>query len=194
MTYEEIRSAMQKEKESHFYQRMVVKDFDHFSVCLSDKAGAIIVDPEVAPIVAKYKWCKDSGGYAIANIGGSNVRLHDYIMAMYNDDKPDGVFIDHINHDKLDNRKNNLRFVTQLESSRNMPRGRCNKSGAVGVVVTKQGKYRAYITYDHKQVNLGTYDRLEDAIAARSEGEQRFGYRTRPATVAEKCEIYHGGK
>lgn len=53
-------------------------------------------------------------------------------------------------------------------------RNRNSTTGATGVAKTCNGKYRAYITVDRKQISLGTFDDIKDAIAARKEAEQRY--------------------
>ena len=187
MTYDEIRLESMKDKRSHAHERMDVFRFDDFSVCQSDKT-TIIVDTVFADIVSKRKWCEDSNGYPIIKVEGGNVRLHDFIMAMVHKSKPDGMYVDHVNRDKRDNRVRNLRFVNPAGNSVNHSLNRANKSGVTGVCIAKNGRYRAYITLRGKQVNLGYYGTLEEAKAARIEGEQRFGYK-KPATVLEKCEL-----
>ena len=188
MTYGTIRRAALKDKESHFYECMAIHDFDDFAVCVSDKI-TIIVDSDIAGYVANRKWCEDSHGYAVANIEGETIRLHDFVMAFHNKEKPEGLYIDHINRDKKDNRLTNLRFVTPYENTLNLSLRRTSNTGVTGVCKTRNDKYRAYITYNGKQINLGYYKTLEEARVARIEGEQRFGYKNRPTTLAEKCNL-----
>ena len=185
MTYKEIRNEGQLQKKSHYNQRMDLVKFDRFSVMQSGKTGSIIIDNEIAKIAMNRKWCIDSSGYPVANIRHELIRLHDFIMAHYFDEKPSGCYIDHINQDKLDNRIINLRFVTPLESSLNMPLKSNNTSGYTGVSKTKNNTYRAYINANKKRIELGHYKTLEEAIKARREAEERLGYNTRPLTIKE---------
>lgn len=189
MTYEEIRAEIEKEKKSHFHRHMEVIKFDHFSICKSEKAGAIIVDSIDADIIAKRMWCEDSHGYIVARVAGELVRLHDFVMALHHEKKPDGMYIDHVNCDKKDNRYINLRFVTPAENTLNLSLRSTNKSGVTGVCRAKNGRYRAYIKYAGKQVNLGYYKTLEEAKHARIEGERRFGYKPKAKNVAELCNL-----
>lgn len=71
------------------------------------------------------------------------------------------TFVDHINHNTLDNRKSNLRVCTNAENSRN----RIVKSPYKGV--SKNGKrYRARIEVDGNKICLGTYNTPEEASQA----------------------------
>lgn len=85
--------------------------------------------------------------------------------------------IDHINGGKADNRFENLRSVDNATNHRNMPRQRSNRSGATGVRWHKQvGKWNARIHTGGRGYSFGLYDRFEDAVAARKDAEERFGF------------------
>lgn len=189
MTYEEIRKRIRMQKESHWHEKMRVTYFGRFAVMEKDGIDAIIIDSEIASLVASRKWCLDSHGYPIINLGGKSVRLFDVVMAHCVSEKPSGCYIDHINQDKLDNRVANLRFVTPQENARNMPLKSDNTSGYTGVSKTKNGTYRAYITIGGKQRNLGYYKTIEEAASARREAEDRLNFKTRPATIKEACGL-----
>ena len=49
-----------------------------------------------------------------------------------------------------------------------------NKSGARGIWLTKSGKYHAVISVNNKRHCLGTFERIEDAVAARHEAEMKY--------------------
>ena len=49
-----------------------------------------------------------------------------------------------------------------------------SSTGIRGVTKKKNGKYLAQIGYKNKNYNLGTYERIEDAIAARKAGEEKY--------------------
>ncbi len=83
-----------------------------------------IVDDEDYYRLVKYKWkAKWSSNkiYAVRNtkLNGKNktLRMHRYIMKLKSNNKMD---VDHINHDTLDNRKDNLRIVSRKENLKNM--------------------------------------------------------------------------
>jgi hypothetical protein len=88
-------------------------------------------------------------------------KLHRLILGF-----PDGLEVDHVNGDSLDNRKSNLRSVTRKENARNTKLYSDNKTGHSGVCVVK-GRYAVYAVIEDKNTYLGTYDNLGDAIEAR---------------------------
>lgn len=192
MNYQEIRDLITKDKRSVNKKAMQVIRFKRFSVISSDKTDGIIIDSDLADIFAKRRWCIDSGGYPVANVEGNLIRIFDCVLALNGIEKPSGCYVDHINQDKLDNRIINLRIVTPIESSLNMPLKSNNTSGHTGVTKTKYGTYRAYITKNKKRIDLGQYKTIEEAINARREAEDRLGFITRPQTIKEKCVMENG--
>ena len=86
-------------------------------------------------------------------------------------------FVDHINHDTLDNRKSNLRICSLQENSRNRKKAKTNKSGYKGVVLYKQsGKWKAYTKVNMKSKHLGYYDTKEEAALAYNDfAKKTFG-------------------
>lgn len=189
MNYREIRETINNPKRKSATKFMETQNHGRFSIMWSDKTEGIIVDANVERIASLRRWCIDSGGYPVANFNGHLIRLHDFVMALSFSDKPDGCYVDHINQDKLDNRINNLRFVSPIQSATNMPLKSDNTSGYTGVHKTKQGTYRAYITVKKRRIELGTYKTIEEARRARQEAEDLFGFKTRPVTVRAKCNI-----
>ncbi len=87
----------------------------------------------------------------------------------------DTKIIDHININTLDNRKENLRICTKTGNNRNVTKRKCNKTGLKGVSVFKQnGKFRAYITVNNKQIHLGYYNDKEKAHLAYIEASKKY--------------------
>ena len=105
-------------------------------------------------------------GYARGNIyinGGQKcIKLHRLIMSA-----PDGMEVDHINLDKLDNRRCNLRLATAAQNQRNRPAYSTNTSGYKGVMWHKgANKWRARIVCGGKKHSLGLYESKELAYEA----------------------------
>ncbi|RJE47755.1 hypothetical protein A7K50_03430 [Dehalobacter sp. MCB1] len=81
-------------------------------------------------------------------------------------------FVDHINRNRLDNRKSNLRIVTFQENMNNKSLYKTNSSGHKGVKWNARlDKWQSQITHNKIRVHLGVYDELQDAIAARRTAE-----------------------
>lgn len=81
---------------------------------------------------------------------------------------------DHINHNKLDNRRCNLRYLTKHANSINTKLSKANKSGVKGVRMLKNGKWHAYIFFNGKSKHLGFFENKEDAVNARLTAEEKY--------------------
>lgn len=120
--------------------------------------------------------CVWPDGYKAGSIFYGKVRAHRVVWAMHYGYWPLG-FVDHINGNKLDNSVSNLRDVNAKINSQNMTISKRNKSGWTGVSWRPQkGKWRARVNVDYKEVHLGHFDTIEDAIAARIAANRKYGY------------------
>lgn len=108
---------------------------------------------------------------------GRSHKVHRIIWEMHNGTIPEGMEVDHIDHNRLNNAIENLRLVTHRGNAVNQSLRSTNKSGLNGISWDKaRNKWVARI-YDHgKQIPLGRYSNIDDAIAARKEAELRYGY------------------
>jgi hypothetical protein len=98
------------------------------------------------------------------------ILMHRAIMG-----EPTGKVVDHINHDTLDNRRDNLRTCTWRESNFNRLRQSNNRSGYIGVFWDKwHNRWKAMITVDGKQVRLGSFKDAVSAARARDAAIKRL--------------------
>ncbi len=108
---------------------------------------AALVDDCDAGWLSKYAWWLKPAGYAFTTIDGKNIYMHRMIL----DAKP-GEITDHINRNRLDNRRVNLRRCTQAQNCVNRPTQ--SKTGFRGVAVDQhrllKPRYRATITHKNK--------------------------------------------
>lgn len=121
-----------------------------------------LVDDDEFDELALVKWCY-RGGYAVRTEGTRanqrTVVMHRLVM-----DAPANAVVDHINGDKLDNRRCNLRLATTAENIRNSARSVRNTSGFKGVSFDRsRGKWFASICANRKLKNLGRYATAEEA-------------------------------
>ena len=145
------------------------------------KGRIALIDDDDFELVMQYKWFYRTKGYAwrLQRKGEPKPRsqqsMHRLIMGC-----PEGYHIDHINGDKLDNRRSNLRTCTRQQNASNMSIRKNNKTGLKGVC--KQGNsYVAYIKQNYKTIYLGSYKSPEEAAAAYdSAATERFGNFARP--------------
>ncbi len=87
------------------------------------------------------------------------IYLHRQLMS-----PPAGLVVDHHNCDSLDNRRANLRVVTQAVNMRNRRKRKNTSSRYIGVHFDKQrNKWSVHIRYNGKKLWLGRFD---DEIAA----------------------------
>lgn len=117
------------------------------------------------------------GRYRRVMINGVTYREHHLVwLHYYGEPVPEGLEIDHINHDGGDNRIVNLRAVTNSGNKHNRRLMRSNKtSGVTGVCFGKaQGKWLAYIMIEKKNKYLGVFETKEAAIEARRKAESNL--------------------
>lgn len=115
------------------------------------------------------KWYKNSQGYVTCRKQDNGLtKFHLFVLG-----KKDGHWIDHINRNKLDNRKCNLRFVTPCENNWNKGLKKSNKTGISGVI-KRHGKWAVYICSNYKSHYIGTYDTKDEAATARREAERKY--------------------
>jgi hypothetical protein len=126
-------------------------------------------DIEDYPLVCKYKWYLDKDGYVVCRKDNKACKLHRIIIC-------DSLCkIDHINGNKTDNRKNNLRSVGNIENGINSKISINNRSGVKGVYWYQHNhKWGAKITINKKQIFLGLYDNKIDAIISRLLAEVEY--------------------
>ena len=84
------------------------------------------------------RWHMSDTGYAVRRYNGETYRLHRLIMNC-----PEGMVVDHLNGDRLDNRKCNLRICTQLENAKNIHnvKGYCYDKAKKKYMVRYNRKY-----------------------------------------------------
>lgn len=112
-------------------------------------------------------------GYRLVNLLSRKYLGHRAAWLHHYGAWPDGV-IDHINGDKGDNRICNLRDVThQVNNENRRNKSHHNKTGFMGVIVTN-GKFRARILVNRKNIHIGMFDTPEEANLAYIEAKRIY--------------------
>lgn len=124
--------------------------------------------------VRYFKWWLVDG-YMAASITvegfKTTILMHRYLMGAKIGDGD--VEVDHVNRNRTDNRRSNLRKTTRWDNEENHDRSHLS-SGKRGVSFDKKTqKWRAQATFKGVYQHLGTYDTEEEAIAARMAWEER---------------------
>lgn len=140
---------------------------------LHDRSGgvlALVVIDDDDRRLAKWSWHLSPQGYAARTEHGPfrrTVLMHREIMCLGDFDP---LQVDHINRDKLDNRRANLRVVTIQQQRQNVGAHRDSRSGRRGVSWHEaRGKWRAEAQVDGRRAFLGYFDDVDEAAAAAAE-------------------------
>ncbi len=143
-----------------------------------------IVDDEDFERISKLSWNQNFYGYVCSYVNAGTrtnktgnvvtksklVYLAREILQAGNKEQ-----VDHINHDKLDNRRSNLRIANHTQQKMNRRMFSNNKSGFKGVVF-ERGRYKATISINGKKVHIGVFDTPIEAAKA----------------YDEKAKVYYG--
>ena len=136
------------------------------------KGKFALVDNKDFDWLNQWTWCLNSNGYAVRDVGGRKNKKRILMHRLLNK-TPKGLSTDHVNRNKLDNRKSNLRTVTQSQNILNAKLSKNNKSGYNGVTWYKN-RWVARIKINYKSIYLGRYKSLKEAVLARSREEQKY--------------------
>ena len=138
------------------------------------RGNIALVDDKDYNTLNQFKWYCSLKGYAVRHITIGGKRGTQFMHRVINN-TPKGLDTDHINRDKLDNRKSNLRSCTHIENLINHGTYKNNKLGINGVHWDKRkSRFKAQIQIDGKQKHLGSFKTAKEAsvVFARAEIER----------------------
>ncbi len=137
--------------------------FDGFNkdLCILPDGNSFQFDFADFPIVSRYSWSRMKNGYYKTSLGSrkaGHILLHRLLM-----NPPDDLVVDHIDGDKNNYCRSNLRICSTAENSRNTTIQKDNCSGYKGVSYdSRRNKWVARI-YKEKQFFLGQFDTPQEA-------------------------------
>ena len=135
-----------------------------------------IVDAADYEALSRYKWFatgdEHRGFYAARRDGTKVLLMHRAIM-----NPPEGMVIDHINNNSLNNRRHNLRICTQKQNARSARPSRRASSRFKGVYFHKKtGKWVATIGHNGQTIHLGSFaTEIQAAKAYDRKARELFG-------------------
>jgi len=134
--------------------------------------GQAVVDDDL-PTLQQHSWYM-WGPYAATSIQGTKKHLYYFVWEHHHgpDSVPDGLYLDHLNQDKLDNRIANVVLVDDRVKQANAPKHRDNTSGYKDVFRQKSGKFTAVVKRDYRPNYFGNYSTAEEAAYAVNLGYQ----------------------
>ena len=181
--------CLQREASSEITVNKYDLSNDDYGIGYTDNTNnQFIFDKEDYDKIKSYHWYEEYDGYIRAS-NKDRIHVHRLIM-----DAPDGMYVDHINHNVKDNRKSNMRIVTASQNAMNRILGSNNTSGVTGVVwVKNEKKWKAEIKLNGETNYLGSYDKFEDAERKRKEVEDilfgKYSYDNSMKTGEENGKI-----
>lgn len=146
---------------------------NYYSDCDDGKSVEVIatngikfyIDKSDEALVRLKKWsvCKDKKGF-MSVLAADKTMLYRWIVNV-----PKGFEIDHIDMDRLNNRRSNLRICTHQQNQINQGLQSNNTSGVAGVrFVKRKNKFQARIKVSGHTIHLGYYTCFDDAVKARN--------------------------
>ena len=168
--------AMEVGKSRHYINKYNLEG-EH-GIGFTKKNEQFWFDKEDYQLIKDYCWYYNKKGYVEAYDfdKDTHITLHRLIMGF-----PSAPLdVDHKTHPprnehKVDNRKANLEIVTKSHNSMNHVTLMNNTSGCSGVNWLKHlNKWRARIVVDHKEIHLGVFEDIQDAIEARRNAEIKY--------------------
>ena len=131
---------------------------DQGGVAFFQNGGAFLFDELDLPLIQEHTWHHGKRGYPATHHKGKTVVFHKLLYPHIQGE------IDHINGDKLDNRRSNLRIVTHQQNAFNQKRRCTNTSGFIGVSGVKDSDcFEAYIHIHGRKHHLGIFDSVRPA-------------------------------
>jgi hypothetical protein len=161
--YQQIKQHGKILERTMFDPNEIIDCDDYYEICLynrkHEEVGRTLIDKEDLEKIKGYKWYL-SRGYVSTRKKNYTTKLHQLILG-----KKEGYEIDHINHDKFDNRKKNLRFATRSQNGMNK---KCKG------YKWDNNCWQVRIKINKKEINLGRFENEQTAAKVAQEARQRY--------------------
>lgn len=156
-------------------KNIIVEKEDYVEIILQnikcEEVGRALIDKDDIEKCKSYSWHLCKNGYVTAHINNKQIYLHRYIMNI----TESKIQVDHINRNRSDNRKGNLRLCTNAENGMNKRILDANTSGYTGIRYDKRRDYwYASITFNGIEIYLGSSKHIDDVIELREKAELQY--------------------
>lgn len=143
-------------------------------VALYNRKGDVVartkVDADLYLVLSQYRWWRDGCGYARSrDDAAQDILMHRFLLGL---GRGDGVEVDHVDRDKLNNTRGNLRLCSHAQNTQNRGANRTyagvSPSSPYACVYWDmgRGKWRATAKLGGRVHRLGRYETEEDAAWA----------------------------
>ncbi len=143
---------------------------DGYVIGTTTKGQEFFFDTQYLDLLSQCTWSVGNHGYLQGQLNGKMCLMHRVITNC-----PSGLQVDHINHNKLDNRLKNLRICTASNNQMNEKLSKNNTSGTKGVSYYKRSNmWESYISVANKRIRIGKFLSYEEAVKARKSAEEKM--------------------
>jgi|JI10StandDraft_1071094.scaffolds.fasta_scaffold1062880_1 hypothetical protein len=127
-----------------------------------DDGNLVRIDGLLMNTSEKVGWL-NSSGYLQTEYLGVAYMLHRIVWELHNAPLKPWEKLDHIDHNKLNNKIDNLRIATHAQNMVNKPVPKNNTTGYKWVLATPSGKFQARPNHNGKKIYAGLFDTAEEA-------------------------------
>jgi len=148
------------------------------TIQLTNSDQVVLVDDDLFDYLNQWRWQLHSQGYVSRSTKSNGhittFLMHRVIMKLLCTDK---IQVDHIDHNKLNNQRNNLRYATNQQNHGNTNKNTVRSSKYKGVhLERKTGKFIAQIRFNYRKQHIGTFiTEIEAARAYNQKAIELFG-------------------
>lgn len=174
----ECRKPKINKKSNIYSQKLTDENGEYYLIYSTNTSDVGYIDADMLESVQKYCWHVDSYGYFVSQTRTNdgkrkNIKMHQLLF-----DK----WVDHVDRNKLNNRKYNIRSCTRNDNTHNSNIRSDNSSGYIGVSWNKtNNRWEARIMCNNKNIFLGGFSNKMDALIARLNAEYKyFGFEFAP--------------
>ena len=177
----ELYIEKQKESTKKFKDKIINrKKYNNYTI----KNEIVIIDDELIISIEDLEkvksinraWYKNKSGYWLVTKNNEDIFLHRFLMDLPNRyDEKTKLIVDHINGNRNDNRRCNLRVIQKEINPINCKIYSNNTSGQKGVSYLKRlNKWQVNINVNKKSIYLGVYSDFDEAVRVRKEAEKKY--------------------